>query len=85
MIAIGIVAFKAIFGDFVGWTGSLVSFATFAVVGFILLLVVRLLVDYILFPRANVAHELAVDRNMGVAFIEGAVVISAALILFFVV
>jgi len=84
-IAIGMVAFKAVFGDFVGWTEGLVSFATFAIIGFIVLLVVRLLFDLVLHPKANVAHELAEEQNLGFAFLEGAVVISASLVLFFAI
>ena len=84
-IAIGMVAFKAVFGDFVGWTEGLVSFVTFAVIGFIVLLVVRFLFDLILHPKANVAQELAEERNLGFAFLEGAVVISASLVLFFAI
>ena len=84
-IAIGVVTFKAVFGEFVGWTESITSFATFAIIGFALLYVVRLITDYALLPGTRIAHELAVDRNVGVAFIEGGVVISAALILYFAV
>ncbi len=85
IIAIGIVAFKAVFGDFVGWTEGLIAFAVFAVIGFIVLFVVRLLFDFVLHPSANVSHELAVDQNLGFAFLEGSVVISVSLILFFAI
>ena len=85
LIAIGIVTFKAVFGDFVGWSEGLAGFLTFAVIGIALLYVVRMLVDLILLPTTKVAHELAVDRNLGVAFIESAVVVSGALILFFAI
>ena len=43
------------------------------------------MVDFVLFPRVKVAEELAVDRNLGVAFIEGSMVISASLVLFFAI
>jgi len=85
LVAIGIVAFKAVFGEFVGWAESLAAFLTFAVIGFVLLYVVRTIVDYALLPGTRIAHELAVDRNLAVAFIESAVVVSAALILYFAV
>ena len=85
LIAIGLVTFKAVFGEFVSWEESLAAFLTFAVIGFALLYVVRLAVDVILLPGTKVAHELAVDRNLGVAFIESGVVISAALILYFAI
>ena len=85
LVAIGIVVFKAVFGDFVNWGEALAEFITFAALGFVLLLAMRLVVDLLLFPRVKVAHELAVDRNLGVALIESAVVVSASLILFFAV
>ena len=85
LIAIGLVIFKAVFGEFVGWMESLVSFAVFAVIGFVLLYIVRIIVDFVLLPGTRVAHELTVDRNIGVAFIESGVVISAALILYFAI
>ena len=85
LIAMGVVTFKAVFGEFVGWSEGLAAFITFAVIGFALLYAVRRLVDLVLFPRVEIANELAVERNLGVAFIVSAVVISAALILFFAI
>ena len=85
LVAIGIVVFKAVFGDFVNWEVALAEFVTFAALGFGLLLVMRLVVDFLMFPRVKVADELAKDRNVGIAMIESAVVVSASLILFFAV
>ena len=85
LIAIGIVVFKAVFGEFVGWTESLAGFITYAVVGFVLLYAVRFVVDKVLFPHSNLSDELAVDRNVGAAFIQSAALISVSLILFFAV
>ena len=85
LVAIGIVVLKAVFGDFVSWEDALAGSLTFAVFGFGLLLVMRLVVDFIMFPRVKVSNELAVDRNLGVALIESSVVVSASLILFFAV
>jgi len=83
LIAIGIVAFKAVFGEFVSWEAGLAEFVTFAAIGFALLYVVRRIVDLVLFPGVKVSDELAVDRNLGVAFIMAGSVISVSLILFF--
>ncbi len=85
LIAIGIVVFKAVFGEFVGWTESIAAFITYAVVGFVLLYAVRFVVDKVLFPHSKLSDELAVDRNIGAAFIQGAALISVSLILFFAV
>ena len=37
LVAIGLVTFKAVFGEFVGWGESIASFLTFAIIGFVLL------------------------------------------------
>ena len=83
LIAIGIISLKAIAGDFVGWSEALAGFITFAVIGFVLLFVVRRLTDFVLFPKVKVSNELAVDQNLGVGLIMAAVVISVSAILFF--
>ena len=85
LIAIGIVVFKAVFGEFVGWSESIIGFLVYAVVGFVLLYGIRFLVDLALFPKVKLADELAIDRNLGAAFIEGAALISVSLILFFAI
>ena len=82
LIAIGLVTFKAVFGDFDGWNEGVAAFITFGVIGFALLYVMRLLLDKLLLPTVSASKAIAVDRNLGVAFIESAVVISSALILF---
>jgi len=85
LIAMGIVVLKAVFGDFPGWGAGVVEFFTFAVLGFLLLYVMRLLIDWLLLPTAKISNELAEGRNVGVAFIESSVVIGSALILFFAI
>ena len=82
LIAIGLVTLKAVFGDFAGWGESIAAFLTFGVIGFALLYVMRLLVDLLLLPTVRISQALSVGRNVGVAFIESAVVISSAMILF---
>ncbi len=84
LIAIGLVALKALFGNFIGWQQGITEFVVFAVIGFALLYVLRLLIDLILLPRTRVSAQLAAG-NVGVALIESAVVISSALILFFAI
>ena len=84
LIAIGLVNLKALFGDFVGWQEGITEFVVFAVIGFILLYLLRLLVDLILLPRTKVADQLTAG-NVGVALVESGVVISSALILFFAI
>ena len=85
LIAISIVVFKAVFGDFTTWEEGIAGFLTFAVIGTALLFVVRTLVDLILFPKVSIAQELTVDRNLGLALIETSVLVSASLILYFAI
>ena len=54
----------------------------FGIVGFALLYAMRILLDKLLLPTVSTSNAIAVQRNMGVAFIESAVVISSAMILF---
>ena len=82
LIAIGLVTLKAVFGDFVGWGESIAAFLVFALLGFVLLYVMRVLFDLILLPTVRVTQALSSGRNVGVAFVESAVVISSAMILF---
>ena len=85
LIAMGMVVFKAVFGNFYGWGEAIATFLTFAVIGFVLLVVLRLMVDFLVLPMTKISNELAVGRNVGVAFVESSVVISASLILFFTI
>ena len=85
LIAIGIVVFKAVFGEFVGWAEGIAGFITYAIVGFVLLYAIRFVIDKVLFPHVRLADELAVDRNLGAALIESAALISVSLILFFAI
>ena len=82
LIAIGLVTLKAVFGSFIGWGESIAAFLVFAVLGFGLLYLMRLLIDLVLLPTVKVAQALSEGRNVGVALVQSAVVISAALILF---
>ena len=82
LIAIGLVALKAVFGDFAGWGESIASFLVFGVLGFALLYGMRLLVDLVLLPTVRVSQVIGSGHNIGVALVESAVVISSALILF---
>ena len=82
LIAIGLVTFKAVFGNFSGWNEGVGAFVIFGVVGFVLLYAMRILLDKLLLPTISTSNAIAVQRNVGVAFIESAVVISSAMILF---
>ena len=82
LVAIGVVMFKALFGDFTGWGDSIIAFVVFGVIGFALLYVLRWLIDLLLLPRIRVSDALTRERSVGVAYVESAVVIAASLVLF---
>lgn len=85
LVAIGLVTLKAVFGEFSGWTQGIIEFVIFAVAGFVLLYVLRLLIDLLILPTTKVSAAIANEQNVGVAFVESTVVIGAALILFFAI
>ena len=85
LVAIGFVMLKALSGDFLSWQQSLTEFVIFAVLGFVLLYLLRLVVDLLVLPKVRVADQLAQGRNSGVALVESAVVVSVSLILFFAI
>ncbi len=82
LIAIGLVALKAVFGPFAGWGESIAAFLTYGVLGFVLLYAVRVIIDLALLHTVRVSQALAPGRNMAVAFVESSVVISSAVVLF---
>jgi uncharacterized membrane protein YjfL (UPF0719 family) len=85
MVAIGVVLLGATRGDFIGWTENLARFGYFAVLGLVLLLILRKVTDFLLLPGTTIAHEIATDRNINAAWIEGIVSIGMATIILFMI
>ncbi len=85
MIAIGIIVLKAATIQFSSFAVSLKEFALIAAVGFVALFLIRKVVDHVLLPQTTLAEEIARDRNVGAAWIEGAVAIGMASVIFFMV
>ncbi len=83
MVALGILLLKASAHHFESFSASLTEYASLAAVGFVALFLLREMVDHALLPRTRIAHEIAVDRNLGAAWIEAVVAIGMASILFF--
>lgn len=83
LIALGILLLKASAHHFESFKVSLTEYTSLAIIGFVALFLLRELVDHALLPRTRIAHEIAVDRNLGVAWIEAVVAIGMAAILFF--
>ncbi len=85
IVAIGIILLKATMGDFVSWEYNLTRFALYAAVGLAMVVLLQFLVDRVLFPGTTLKHEITVDRNMNVAWIEGTLTMGVAAMVFFLV
>ncbi len=83
LVAIGLIQFKAVAGNFESWVSNLSKFAIWSLLGFLVLFLLRILVDRFFMPRSTLSHEIANDRNINAAYLEGAILIGMATILFF--
>jgi len=83
LIALGVILLGGTVGDFVNWRFNLALFALNALAGFIVLPVVRVLVDKLIIPSADLGHEIANDRNAGLGLIDGSVAVSFAVVVYF--
>ena len=87
MIAIGIIVLKGTAIDFdtdsgAEWLDSFLWFAIYAVLGFVLLMILRKVTDALFLPGTTIQHEIATDRNLNAAWIEGVVAIGIATMVF---
>jgi uncharacterized membrane protein YjfL (UPF0719 family) len=85
MIAIGIVLLKAVAGDLFVWSEKLVDFLYYSVLGFVLLLAFRKITDLVLLPGRTLGQEIAEDRNLNAAWLEGVVAMGMASVIFFTI
>ncbi|UZR95441.1 DUF350 domain-containing protein [Chondrinema litorale] len=83
LIAIGIIAMKAVSGDFIGWSGSLLLLAFDVSLVIVYLVVVRFFFDKLIIPHSDLNHEIANDKNIGAGLLEMFVSIGFSLVLFF--
>lgn len=84
LIALSLLMLKATSGEFVDWATNLSFFAFDAIVGFILLMVLRWLTDLALMPNARIADEIVRDRNVNAGLLEGAVALAVGALILFV-
>ncbi|MBW1710734.1 MAG: DUF350 domain-containing protein [Deltaproteobacteria bacterium] len=87
LLAVGVIVGLAGEGDFVSWSENLFSYLAYAVIGLILLPVVRILTDRVLLPTVRLSDEIVAQEkpNMGAAYIEAFSYIAAAFIIFWCV
>ena len=69
-------------GDFVSWTQSLSEFGYYAIMGLILLPLVRMFTDKVLLPGARLSDELVQDvPNVGAGAIEATMYLAASVLI----
>ncbi len=82
VIALGVILSAAISGNFSGWVQDLSSFLFYALGGFILLPLVRLVLDRAILFRLNLGHEIGKNENIAVALIEFSIMVGISAIFF---
>ena len=85
MIALGVLLLKASAHHFESLQSSVMEYVTLTFIGFIVLFLIRQLVDHALLPKTSIAHEIAVDKNLGAAWIESLVAIGMAAVIYFMI
>ena len=83
LVSIGVIIGLAGEGDFTAWSIDLPVYIGFAVLGLILLPIIRLLTDKVLLPTVKLSDEIAAQEkpNVGAAYIEAFSYIAAAFII----
>ena len=74
-------------GDFISWSENIINYLAFALVGLILLPIIRTLTDRILLPSVKLSDEIAAQEkpNVGAAYIEAFSYLAAAFIVYWCV
>jgi uncharacterized membrane protein YjfL (UPF0719 family) len=83
LVSIGIIIGLAGEGDFTAWSVDLPVYLGFAVLGLILLPIIRLLTDKVLLPTVKLSDEISAQEkpNVGAAYVEAFSYIAAAFII----
>ncbi len=83
LVSIGVIIGLAGEGDFTAWSIDLPVYIGFAVLGLILLPIIRLLTDKLLLPTVKLSNEISAQEkpNVGAAYIEAFSYIAAAFII----
>ena len=87
LVSIGVIIGLAGEGDFTAWSIDLPGYIGFAILGLILLPIIRLLTDKVLLPTVKLSDEISSQEkpNVGAAFIEAFSYIAAAFIIYWCV
>jgi uncharacterized membrane protein YjfL (UPF0719 family) len=78
LIAMGLILVGAIAGDFTSWTHNLTLFGVRWLFGVVVLLLLRVFIDFLLLPGVRIDKEIQQDRNLNAAWVEGVVLAGLA-------
>jgi len=84
-IAIGILLFKALQVDFIGWTENLITFGFYSLLGLVLLPMIRFFFVHFFVSGVNLNNEISKDQNVGIAIIEATMSILASTWIYFLI
>lgn len=84
LIAMGIIILNSVAGDFLSWQKSMVDLFTWSIIGFIVIMIFRFLIDMFFIPDSTITEEIKRDKNVNAAFIESAILIGISSIIFFI-
>lgn len=85
LIALGIILMKGSSGNFVSWNYNLSYFAIESLVAFIILPIIRIIMDKIIIYKIDLNKEIKEDKNIGAGLMEMAMIVGFAAMLFFLV
>jgi uncharacterized membrane protein YjfL (UPF0719 family) len=87
LIALGNIINLALLGDFYGWEYNLFRFASYAVLGIVLLPIVRFITDKVLLPGRRLTDELVnQDKpNLGAGTLEAFAYVAASFIISWII
>lgn len=80
LVAIGIVTNAALRGASSNIVAELPTIGIWAAMGFLLLVLMRIIVDKVLLPKSSLSHEIKNDRNVGAGAIAAVGFLSVALL-----
>lgn len=80
-MALGIILLNGIAGDFTSWSYDILSFVAYAVVGFVVLPLLRIIVGAVLIRKVDLNKAISQDKNVAAAVIEMVVAVSVAILI----
>jgi len=81
LIALGIIIFNGVAGDFISWQANGINLLIVNTTAFAFLPCVRFCFDKLIIPGDNLTREIIEDQNLGAGMLEAVVAISFALVL----